>query len=588
MNNDVTICIKSFERPNSLEVCIQSFRKYYDLPIIVADDSFSHSRKKIIDICKEYDCHLIMFEPDSGIGVCRNALIQSVSTPYIFQSDDDIICDRRLKIRRLYNQVAYDDFDIIAPILKEHNKIVDFYVCHYEKDRDEENQIDILWCKYGPNDDGQYHFTSNVWLGKTDVVKNIKWDEKIKVGGQHDWFLKCWLNNIKIGVNRYVTAINTHNHQNLVYKKMRNRLSYNDDCMMEWSKELGSILRFINKDGQYDEWSNVSEEKKKSIHIVNVEVPKEPVVEIYSSLTLKDIDFNKAFQPMPDCRFISFANLIEDTKKLIAKIPQDVTSIMGVARSGMLPASILACMLHLPLNILRTSNRDWIDTGYGWRLQKGQPQDPGITLVVDDVVMTGGSTWWARKILKDIPNKIHVAVYCNPNATFKPDIWSTELYWPHLLEWNLFNSILSEVISTDFDGVLCEDCPVEDDDDGPRYIRFLKNVKPKYLTRRRNVKLIVTARTEKYRDLTLDWLDKWGIEVDRLEMREDRKQNIVEFKAKHVKQFLDDAMYAKTFNERLQPRIFIESDPRQADAIARLTGGLIVCPTNYRCYQYDI
>src|SRR5690606_15176720 len=119
---------------------------------------------------------------------------------------------------------------------------------------------------------------------------------------------------------------------------------------------------------------------------------------------------------------------------------------------------------------------------------------------------------------KTFVSAIAAAVYVNPFARVKPDVWVRDLPWPHLLEWNLFNSVLSPSMAVDFDGILCHDCPPQDDDDGPRYARFLREVQPLYVMRKTVVQLIVTARLEKYRPQTLDWLARHGIAVKTLVM----------------------------------------------------------------------
>ena len=133
--------------------------------------------------------------------------------------------------------------------------------------------------------------------------------------------------------------------------------------------------------------------------------------------------------------------------------------------------------------------------------------DPsGKILVVDDTVMTGNSLRAINQLVKrELGDSIYASVYCNPNATRKPDIWAVDLPWPHLLEWNIFNSILSPSLACDFDGILCRDCPPGSDDDGERYLNFINNAQPLYVPRRAPIPLIVT-RIEKYREPTEQWL----------------------------------------------------------------------------------
>lgn len=281
-------------------------------------------------------------------------------------------------------------------------------------------------------------------------------------------------------------------------------------------------------------------------------------------------------------------DLANDAFKLSSMIPSDVKAIVGVARSGMTPANIVATMLHLPLLAVRQTLNDVVPVGNGWRM--GGNNHVGINkfdkvAVIDDTSMTGNSYRAIDNLLRDTFNDyVTCSVYVNPLATKKPDIYVHELPWPHLLEWNLFNSVLSPNCATDFDGVLCHDCASWQDDDGVQYEAFLKNAIPKYLSRKVPIPLIVTARIEKYRKQTVDWLERHNVQFEKLVMhpakslRERRKNDIAAFKAHHFEE------WAKRHKPRPKPLMFIESDDHQAKAINAITGRLVICPSTVEVY----
>ncbi len=282
-------------------------------------------------------------------------------------------------------------------------------------------------------------------------------------------------------------------------------------------------------------------------------------------------------------RFISSSQLMEDARQLAAMLPADASTIIGVARSGLPVATMVSMLLHRPLWILRQSTRDLVPAGHGWRLT-GSTEASGPAVVIDDTVMTGNSLKQVMPIVRrEHPNALFAAVYVNPAARVKPDVWVRDLAWPHLLEWNLFNSVLSPHMAVDFDGILCGDCPVEDDDDGERYLEFLRTAKPRYLTRKVPLGLVVTARLEKYRPQTEEWLARHGVQVKSLVMgpwqtkAERSKANVAAYKAEHFAKFLKQT-------HAIKPPMFVESDERQAAEIAKLSGGLVVCPAAGRCF----
>jgi len=287
-------------------------------------------------------------------------------------------------------------------------------------------------------------------------------------------------------------------------------------------------------------------------------------------------------------RFVRSSQFQTDILNLIAKIPPDVTAIAGVARSGLSAATMLSMYMHLPMVTIRQTMGDVVQTGNGWRLGGSKHVNPKTekVLVVDDTVMTGNSLKAIKPLIdREFGNAVYAAVYVNPKAVLKPDIWSVDLPWPHILEWNVFNSILSPSSAMDFDGILCHDCPPGSDDDGPKYLEFIRNAQPLYTPRRCPIPLIVTARIEKYRAETEDWLRRHGIAWHRLVMHpaatlaERRRDNIAAFKARYY------AEWAAKHRATPGPHLFFESEDHQAREIGRLSKLLTICPHTAGCYQ---
>ena len=282
-------------------------------------------------------------------------------------------------------------------------------------------------------------------------------------------------------------------------------------------------------------------------------------------------------------RWISTAQLMQDAHTLASMLPANTPFIIGIARSGLCVSTMVAMLLHLPLKVFRQSTYDLIDGGNGWRLT-GNTGGHGAPVVIDDTVMTGNSFRYSMPVIRKIyPNALSAAVYVNPSARLKPDIWAVDLPWPHILEWNIFNSVLSPHLAYDFDGILCHDCPAGYDDDGPKYAEFLRDTKPLYLCRKTAIPLIVTARLEKYRPQTLEWLAKHGIAVNELIMgpwannHARARGDVAGYKAKHFVEFLKR-------RHAIKPPMFVESEPAQAKRIADLSGGLVVCPAANRVF----
>lgn len=279
---------------------------------------------------------------------------------------------------------------------------------------------------------------------------------------------------------------------------------------------------------------------------------------------------------MDSYTFVTTARLTQDAARLAALLPPSINGVVGVARSGLIPAGVLAMIRHVPLF---AANRQGyvVPCGCGWRLGAARP---GKTILLVDDTVCGGTTLrevrpWVRAAFPGA-EILTAAIYCPEHRRDLVDFVAEPIDAPHYLEWNYFNSSMIHKAALDCDGILCDDCPAQADDDGPRYLEFIRNVRPKYLPRREPVSAIVTARLEKYRLQTVDWLSHWGVRSNRLIMypgtMRERNQpgEIVRWKAQ---QYRD-----------LPLAMFVESDPRQAPEIARLAGKPCMCPAAERIF----
>lgn len=258
-------------------------------------------------------------------------------------------------------------------------------------------------------------------------------------------------------------------------------------------------------------------------------------------------------------KWISLSDLSTDAMQLASTVSGKVDCIIGVARSGLTPATIVATMLHLPLLVLRQSEGDIIEAGHGWRLAAKEYKSP---LVIDDTSCTGASLARIRKVVEqaEISPK-YAVVYYDKQSKETVDYFVKELPRPHVLEWNIANSVYASQMLWDMDGVICEDCPPELDDDGEKYAGWLASVRPKCLPRRSKVR-IVTGRREKWRPQTEAWLAKHGV-VAELIMHPDGERtgkSIIQHKADAVLKFA------------IGPVAMLESDAQQARRIQEITG----------------
>lgn len=266
----------------------------------------------------------------------------------------------------------------------------------------------------------------------------------------------------------------------------------------------------------------------------------------------------KTFQPIPKgyIRYTTCADLARDTLKLIPYIPADCKGIVGVPRSGMIPASILATNLHLPLLELTDNGPRPMGNGYRGTWLKFKPGN-GPYFVVDDSTYGGGSMKRARDKMRSHP-AIFAAVYSKTLGCADVDAVIMDC---HLFEWNIFNNKILEGgaidpklrggVCADFDGVLCADpsFPHKDEEE-ERVIEWLLNAPPKHLIRGCKIPTVISFRLEKHRSYIQQWLDKYQVTVGNLILHpassfaeRDRNFNVIEHKAKIFKNTLHCIMF---------------------------------------------
>lgn len=214
---------------------------------------------------------------------------------------------------------------------------------------------------------------------------------------------------------------------------------------------------------------------------------------------------------------------ISELNQLISRhldiIPLSVDLIVGVPRSGLLVANLIALKLNLPLT-------DVSGLCEGRLLQAGQRgrkfrfKDVRHALVVDDSVCSGFSINEARKQIKDVNVLIRVnyaAVYAAPSAQRHVDVFWEVCPLPRVFEWNVMHHSIVENACIDIDGVLCRDPMESENDDGEHYLNFMKTVQP-LVVPTGVIHTLVTCRLEKYRTVTEEWLAASKISYLRLVM----------------------------------------------------------------------
>jgi uncharacterized HAD superfamily protein/hypoxanthine phosphoribosyltransferase len=268
----------------------------------------------------------------------------------------------------------------------------------------------------------------------------------------------------------------------------------------------------------------------------------------------------------------SIANLSHTIRANLHKLPEDIDLIVGIPRSGMLVANIIALNLNLKFCELNHFIND-IPLQHGQQRRSRyanllKPSDARHVLIVDDSISSGESINTVRAKIEMMhfkPKLTYCSIYVTPNMTTRTDIYLEIVKHPRFFEWNLMHRESLSECCVDLDGILCVDPTEAQNNDGPAYLKFLANATPLVLPSY-PIGHIVTSRLEKYRKETEQWLAAHGVIYNKLHM--------LDLPDAETRRRLNchASFKAEVFKNQNDTGLFIESEPQQAMQIAKIAG----------------
>ncbi|MGG9961984.1 phosphoribosyltransferase [Ferruginibacter sp. SUN106] len=270
---------------------------------------------------------------------------------------------------------------------------------------------------------------------------------------------------------------------------------------------------------------------------------------------------------------------IRDLNNIILKrlsiIPRDFDLIVGVPRSGMLPANLLSLYLNRPYTDIHSFMNGHIYKA-GARGQFFDIKQFKKILVVDDSVASGAALQECKENLKELASQFDIkycAVYVIPGKEKTVDYFFETVPLPRYFQWNILNHTTLEKACFDIDGVLCADPLPEQNDDGEKYIDFILNAPPLFIPGSK-IGTIVTSRLEKYRKETETWLKANNVKYNDLVML-DLPDMEARQKANNHGGHKAKAYMAKPYV------LFVESELTQAIQINKIAKKPVLCTANF-------
>lgn len=289
-------------------------------------------------------------------------------------------------------------------------------------------------------------------------------------------------------------------------------------------------------------------------------------------------------------KYITLSELASCVRRNIYKIPHDIDFVIGVPRSGMIPAGMVAEFINVPLIDVDSFCAGAQPTG-GGRLRFIEKDRTHKVLVLDDTVFRGHSMNKAKDKLmpyRDRYQFIYAAVYLEGRGSdaidfFLEDVrrYTNNFTQIVLYEWNIFHHIPSimDHCMYDMDGVLCVNPP--DERKTEAYERYIEDAVPLF-TPKMTIGSIVTYRLERYRDVTERWLKNNGIRYADLRMFASQSWD-----ERNASGIGPARFKAERYREDRNAHLFVESDDYQAQRIHDLTLKPVLCVETNIMYGSD-
>ncbi len=250
----------------------------------------------------------------------------------------------------------------------------------------------------------------------------------------------------------------------------------------------------------------------------------------------------KKIQKAPIINYRSILDMTQLIKKKIVEIPMDCDFVVGIPRSGLIPATIIATIMNLPMVpievLLDNTVRNTTINSKKWKKEIDlNEKKTWKVLLVEDSVNHGNSITIAKRKLEESPFSLTVFVMCIYGTQYSSDYVDCVFEvcpQPRFFEWNIQHSNILKHALVDSSVIV----------DAEKKLRFsmLKKV----------CSIFIFDNNE---DVVLNTLNKYGVLVEQLiVIRKERSFDDL------VHEFMQDKyQIAIVSNRDIAQRLFINT-----------------------------
>lgn len=604
----VSIIIPVYNGEKYIRRCIESCieQELSQLEIFIINDG---STDKSLSIIQEYailDSRIKIFnKKNEGCSVARNIGIDNAAGEYICFMDSDDFYPNSYALKKLYLKACEKKAEICGGSFskfKNNRLVTNFYEEHecgytfknegyiefsdyqfeayyqrfiYKKDLLQTKNIKFP--PYKRFQDPPFFLNAMIAAGRFYAIQDIVYCYRI--GHQPepvDWPRINFNDRLK-GIND-VLQISKKAKMEKLHTRMVDRLNrpYSYDPIMSKyflnnDTETLDIIVKINNSIDIDLLKRTGYIKQnENIFLLN------ELKELLRQYSRTKVSLKKEQNAEKDHNFsyYSFQDMAEFIRKSVQKLPSNIDLVVGVPRSGMIPAYMLSLFLNKPCQSFTEFKRNIAPENGNTR-----PVNPSscghLTLIVDDSVNTGASL---KKIKDEILRLnlkgkfIFYTVFAKKQSIDLVDYYACVTEKTRIFQWNYMHHVFLKNCCIDLDGVLCVDPTNEENDDSENYKKFILNAKPLYIPQYK-IHSIVTSRLSKFRNETEEWLKNNMIKYDNLFMLNLNS-------AEERRKLKCHASFKAEVYRASEATLFIESNEEQAKQIATLSGKPCLCIEN--------
>lgn len=192
VERDVTILVKTFERPDALARLVASIRQFYPhIDVLVIDDSASPIEPMPEGVTRYF--HL-PYE-SAGLAGGRNFGLRHVRTDYVLICDDDVVFRRKTDLRRMLRTLQTTSFDIVAARWMDHDPWTGVKLGHRRTegavDLIQGNLVRRLGVSRGRIDGlPVFDVVPNFFMAATERLGQDPWDAQLNFLEHVEFFIK--------------------------------------------------------------------------------------------------------------------------------------------------------------------------------------------------------------------------------------------------------------------------------------------------------------------------------------------------------------------------------------------------------------